>query len=99
VAGPPVTRPAPARRAAPARRVAAEVLAAVREDDAYANLLLPSRIAAARLTPPDAALATELAYGTLRLQGRYDRIVRLAAGRDTSAIDPAVLDVLRLGIH
>lgn len=86
-------------RAAPARRVAAEVLAAVREDDAYANLLLPARIAQARLSPADAALATELTYGTLRMLGRYDRIVRLAANRETSTIDPAVLDVLRLGIH
>jgi 16S rRNA (cytosine967-C5)-methyltransferase len=88
-----------ATRAAPARRVAAEVLAAVRDDDAYANLLLPARIAQARLSPGDAALATELTYGTLRMSGRYDRIVRLAAGREPSAIDPEVLDVLRLGIH
>lgn len=86
-------------RASPARRVAAEVLAAVREDDAYANLLLPARIAQAGLSAADAALATELTYGTLRMQGRYDRIVRLAAGREPSAIDPDVLDVLRLGIH
>jgi 16S rRNA (cytosine967-C5)-methyltransferase len=86
-------------RAAPARKVAAEVLAAVRDDDAYANLLLPARIAQANLSPGDAALATELTYGTLRMQGRYDRIIRLAANRETSAIDPVVLDVLRLGVH
>jgi 16S rRNA (cytosine967-C5)-methyltransferase len=86
-------------RAAPARRVAAEVLAAVRDDDAYANLLLPARIAQAKLSAGDAALATELTYGTLRMQGRYDRIIRLAANRETSAIDPVVLDVLRLGVH
>jgi 16S rRNA (cytosine967-C5)-methyltransferase len=86
-------------RAAPARKVAAEVLAAVRDDDAYANLLLPARIAQAKLSPVDAALATELTYGTLRMQGRYDRIIRLAANRETSAIDPIVLDVLRLGVH
>ncbi len=86
-------------RAAPARQVAAEVLAAVRDDDAYANLLLPSRIAQAKLSPADAALATELTYGTLRMQGRYDRIIRLAANRETAAIDPVVLDVLRLGVH
>lgn len=89
----------PTGRAAPARRVAAEVLAAVRDDDAYANLLLPGRIAQAKLSPGDAALATELTYGTLRMQGRYDRIIRLAAKRETSAIDPVVLDVLRLGVH
>lgn len=86
-------------RASPARRVAAEVLAAVREDDAFANLLLPARIAQARLSPADAGLATELTYGTLRMQGRYDRIIALAAGRDVAAIDPPVLDVLRLGVH
>jgi 16S rRNA (cytosine967-C5)-methyltransferase len=86
-------------RAAPARKVAAEVLAAVRDDDAYANLLLPARIAQAKLSPGDAALATELTYGTLRMQGRYDRIIRLAANRETDAIDPVVLDVLRLGVH
>jgi 16S rRNA (cytosine967-C5)-methyltransferase len=86
-------------KAAPARKVAAEVLAAVRDDDAYANLLLPARIAQAKLSPGDAALATELTYGTLRMQGRYDRIIRLAANRETDAIDPVVLDVLRLGVH
>lgn len=85
--------------ASPARRVAAQVLAAVRDDDAYANLLLPARIAQARLSRADAALATELTYGTLRMLGRYDRIISLAARRATSEIDPAVLDVLRLGVH
>ena len=47
----------------------------------------------------DAALATELTYGTLRMQGYYDEVIALAAGRPTIAIDPAVLDVLRLGAH
>jgi 16S rRNA (cytosine967-C5)-methyltransferase len=79
--------------------VAAQVLAAVRDDDAYANLLLPARIAQARLSRADAALATELTYGTLRMRGRYDRIISLAARRETSEIDPEVLDVLWLGVH
>jgi 16S rRNA (cytosine967-C5)-methyltransferase len=86
-------------RVSPARLVAYDVLAAVRADEAYANLLLPVRIRRAGLSKPDAALATELTYGTLRRQGTYDRIIELAAGRPTSAIDPAVLDVLRLGAH
>jgi 16S rRNA (cytosine967-C5)-methyltransferase len=45
----------------------------------------------------DAAFATELAYGTIRLQGQYDAVIDLVAGRDT--IDPPVRDVLRLGAH
>jgi 16S rRNA (cytosine967-C5)-methyltransferase len=83
----------------PARRVALDVIAAVGDSDAYANLLLPTRIARARLSPPDAALATELTYGTLRMQGYYDRVIAEAAGRPVDRIDPPILDVLRLGAH
>lgn len=86
-------------RVSPARRVALEVIAATRESDAYANLLLPVRIARARLSEADAGLATELTYGTLRMQGLYDRVIELAAGRSVTAIDPPILDVLRLGAH
>jgi 16S rRNA (cytosine967-C5)-methyltransferase len=83
----------------PARRVAYDVIAAVRESDAYANLLLPTRIQRAALNTADAALATELTYGTLRMQGFYDRVIALAANRSVDKIDPAILDVLRLGTH
>ncbi|PZQ91559.1 MAG: methyltransferase [Leifsonia xyli] len=86
-------------RIQPARRVAAEVLAAVRESDAYANLLLPARIREAHLTGPDAGFATELVYGTLRMSGYYDRVIELAARRSPARIDPPVLDSLRLGAH
>jgi 16S rRNA (cytosine967-C5)-methyltransferase len=89
----------PAVRLQPARRVAYEVLRAVRESDAYANLLLPSLIADARLAPADAGLATELAYGTLRQRGFYDRVLSLIVDRDLARLDPEVLDILRLGAH
>lgn len=75
------------------------MIAAVRESDAYANLLLPGRIARAGLSTADAALATELTYGTLRMQGYYDRVIARAAGRPVDRIDPPLLDVLRLGAH
>ncbi len=88
-----------AERVSDARLVAFEVLEAVRTDEAYANLLLPARIRRARLSRADAAFATELTYGTLRMQGFYDRVIELAAGRPTEAIDAAILDVLRLGVH
>ncbi len=89
----------PASRVAPARRIAYEVLSAVRESDAYANLLLPVKLERARLTGRDAALVTELCYGTLRQRGYYDQVIALAAGRPVVAIDPPVLDVLRLACH
>ncbi|MGP6176883.1 RsmB/NOP family class I SAM-dependent RNA methyltransferase [Microbacterium sp. A196] len=83
----------------PARRVAYDVLRAVSESDAYANLVLPSAITAASLSPQDAGLATELTYGTLRRRGTYDAIIASAAGRTIEEIDPAVLDALRLATH
>ncbi len=82
-----------------ARRTAYDVLAAVRSRDAYANLLLPSALRDSGLSGKDAALATELVYGTLRHRGSYDAVIGLAADRDLSDIDPAVLDVLRIGAH
>ncbi len=82
-----------------ARRISLDVLIAVRESDAYANLLLPVRIGRAKLNEADAGLATELTYGTLRMQGYYDRIIQLAAKRPVTAIDPGILDVLRLACH
>jgi 16S rRNA (cytosine967-C5)-methyltransferase len=86
-------------RIQPARRVAYEVISAVRESDAYANLLLPVKLERAGIYGADAGLATELTYGTLRQQGYYDAVIALAAGRATDKIDPAVLDVLRLACH
>jgi 16S rRNA (cytosine967-C5)-methyltransferase len=86
-------------RIQPARRVAFEVITAVRTSDAYANLLLPVKLDRARLGAQDAALATELTYGTLRQQGYYDAVIEIAARRPTTEIDESILDVLRLGAH
>lgn len=47
----------------------------------------------------DAALATELVYGTLRRQGTYDAIVASCIDRPLREVDPPVLDVLSLGAH
>jgi 16S rRNA (cytosine967-C5)-methyltransferase len=82
-----------------ARRVAYDVVAAVEESDAFANLLLPARLDHARLTPADAHLATELCYGTLRMRGYYDQVLAAAGGRDVTRLDLPVRTVLRLGAH
>jgi 16S rRNA (cytosine967-C5)-methyltransferase len=71
----------------------------VAERDAYANLLLPALLRDRGLAGRDAALATELTYGTLRGRGAYDAILAMCADRDLAAIDPPVLQVLRLGAH
>ncbi len=91
----PAQRP---RTGDPARLAAYTVLRAV-DDGAYANLQLPRVLRQRRITGRDAAFATELTYGTLRLRGRYDPVIEVAAGRPLEAVDPSVLATLRLGVH
>jgi 16S rRNA (cytosine967-C5)-methyltransferase len=71
----------------------------VSERDAYANLLLPELLTQRGLTGRDAALATELTYGTLRGRGTYDAVLAICSDRDLESLDPAVREVLRLGVH
>jgi 16S rRNA (cytosine967-C5)-methyltransferase len=80
----------------PARLVAYDVLVAVREQDAYANLTLPALLRERRIEGRDAAFATELVGGTLRGLGAYDAVVDHLATRPP---DPGVRDALRLGAH
>jgi 16S rRNA (cytosine967-C5)-methyltransferase len=80
----------------PARLTAYDVLVAVREDDAYANLVLPRLLTERRIGGRDAAFTTELVGGTLRGQGGYDAVIDHLAGRSP---DPSVRDALRLGAH
>jgi 16S rRNA (cytosine967-C5)-methyltransferase len=86
-------------RADLARRAAVDVLRGVDERDAYANLLLPALLRERGLSGRDAALATELSYGTLRGQGSYDAILAICSDRDLASIDPPLRQVLRLGAH
>jgi 16S rRNA (cytosine967-C5)-methyltransferase len=79
--------------------VAFEVLRAVAEEDAYANLVLPARIRHHHLDKRDAGFATELSYGSLRSQGTYDAILARCVDRPLAQLDPAVLDALRIGVH
>jgi 16S rRNA (cytosine967-C5)-methyltransferase len=71
----------------------------VNSDGAYANLVLPALLRERRLTGRDAAFATELLAGTCRWQGSYDTIIAAVAGRPLNGFQPAVLDLLRLGVH
>ncbi len=82
-----------------ARVVAFDVIREVTANDAYANLVLPAMVTAGGLAARDAALATELTYGTLRSMGTYDAVLTACVDRPLEALDPRVLDVLRLGAH
>lgn len=83
----------------PARGVAFTVLRAVNGAGAYPNIELSHALRDSGLMGRDAALTTELVNGTCRLQGTYDRIIVKASGRALTSLQPAVVDLLRLGTH
>lgn len=85
------------RRSDPARRAAYRVLRAVTASGAYANIELARQRGG--LSPADAAFATELVSGTCRGLGGYDRVIVAASGRELRTLQPAAVDVLRLGTH
>lgn len=86
-----------ASRIDPARLAAYRALRRVSDDDAFANLTGVEEFS--RLEGCDADFATELLHGTCRLMGTYDRIIAAASGRRLTALQPEVIDVLRLGAH
>ncbi|MGH4016522.1 MAG: RsmB/NOP family class I SAM-dependent RNA methyltransferase [Pseudonocardiaceae bacterium] len=99
--GPPARRSGPRKPPVedPARRAALDTLAAVRERDAYANLVLPGLLRERGISGRDAALATELCYGTSRAQGLLDAVLQSCADRELSEVDGELLDALRLGSY
>ncbi len=83
----------------PARQVALDLLGAVRDRGAYANLTLPGLLNDRGLSGRDAALATELSYGTCRALGQLDAIISACGDRAIADLDGVVLDALRLGAY
>jgi 16S rRNA (cytosine967-C5)-methyltransferase len=100
-AGPPRGRDAPPRppELDPSRQAALELLTAVRVRDAYANLALPAILRRHRLHDRDAALTTELGYGTLRARGLLDAVLEACIDRPLIRVEPTLLDALRLGAY
>ena len=84
------------RQPAPARTVAAHVLERVETDAAYADLALDAELGRRPLAVRDAALATELVYGTLRWQRYLDWILAPHSRRRLPALDPRVRVLLRM---
>jgi len=69
----------------------------VTADGAYTNLALAERLRGAPAA--DAAFVTEMVNGTARALGTLDAIIEAAAGRATSTLQPAVIDLLCLGAY
>jgi 16S rRNA (cytosine967-C5)-methyltransferase len=83
-----------------ARDVAAQVLARVDKERAFASAALEAELGrAVQLDARDRALATELVYGTLRVAPWLDGEIARFAPRGTSKLDPRVRAHLRVAAY
>jgi 16S rRNA (cytosine967-C5)-methyltransferase len=83
-----------------AREIAFDVLRRVEEGGAYASRALDAALGeAGALDPREAALATELVYGTLRRALQLDAALAPHSRRALDRVDPAARVALRLGAY
>ncbi len=82
-----------------ARETAYDLTRRVNDAGGYLNLLLRYDVGASGLDARERALATELAYGVQRHRNRLDFIIAAFSRRPPAQLDPALLDLLRLGVY
>lgn len=76
-----------------------DLLQEVNQRGGYSNLLLPSALTDSKFEQRDKGFATELLYGTLRMQGRHDYIASQISERPWAQVDQGIVDVIRMGAH
>ncbi|MDY5834932.1 MAG: transcription antitermination factor NusB [Corynebacterium glucuronolyticum] len=81
------------------RLVTLSALGAVFNDGAFGNIALPREITEAGLSGRDAAFATEIGYGTMRMVGVLDEIIGSCSSRPLDELDPIVINALRMGTY
>ena len=86
-------------KANPARLLAFDLVTQVNRGGAFANLRLPELLSESNLELRDRAFATELSYGTLRMQGKHDYAISQKIDRPFAELDEKIVDLLRLGVH
>jgi 16S rRNA (cytosine967-C5)-methyltransferase len=82
-----------------AREVALEVIRRVTDEGAYSNRVLPAALGRSGLDERDRALATELAYGTIRHVPGLDDAIGARAARPVDRMTPGARAALRLGAY
>lgn len=83
-----------------ARGVAVDILARVERTGAYAEPLLNAALSAGGLADPrDRGLTTQLVYGTLRMQGRLDWILRRLYRGRLADLEPVARAILRTALY
>lgn len=83
----------------PTRLLVFELISQVNRDGAFANIRLPELLKKSKLSANDRNLATEMSYGTLRMQGLMDYLADKFTDRPFNELDPKIQDLLRMGIY
>ncbi len=82
-----------------ARELALNVIHDIHNGKDFVNVLLPKALKKSGLSRLDRALATELVYGVLRMEGTIDWVLSQFSSRKIDKISPKALDILRLGVY
>ncbi|ALS27471.1 ribosomal RNA small subunit methyltransferase [Paenibacillus sp. 32O-W] len=91
-------RPHP-ERGRSARTVALDALLRVAEAGAYSNLELNRALRSSGLSRVDAALATELVYGTIQRRHTLDALLARFVAKGLERLQPWVLELLRMSAY
>lgn len=81
------------------RKLALDVLQAVYDKQAYANIALNRAIGRTHLLPLDRKFLTELVYGTVKATGTLDYVLQKFVNRPLNKIPPMVLHTMRMGVY
>ena len=82
------------------RNLAAEVVARVEKDGAFAAAVLDHELKrASQLSPRDRALTTELVYGTLRLRTLLEKAIEAVTPRGIQTLDPRTRAMLLIAAY
>ncbi|WP_317952638.1 16S rRNA (cytosine(967)-C(5))-methyltransferase RsmB [Paenibacillus chitinolyticus] len=82
-----------------ARDAALSVLTGVEEAGSYSNLKLNQILREADLPRPDAALATEIVYGTIQRRNTIDYYLAKLVTKGLGKLQPWVRSLLRMSLH
>ncbi len=86
----------PLMRLAPARQSAFAALLAIDRGAWSAEALAAKSV---HLDPRDAALASDIVFGTLRRQGQIDAIIDAYSNRPAARLDPAIRIAIRIALY
>lgn len=82
-----------------ARQLALDIICAVFNDGAYANLALNKALRTKKMDDRDRRFITELVYGTVKAKGTLDWLLSQLSSRPVGKIDKVIVNILRMGLY